>query len=126
MERREFHESKTVPGSVDRVECDSGRASAQTRHWLANVTHHREAGEGVVDRASTVIIADVNRLYPEKSAHALGNSEKFEYWKPQGSLGSPFPDKERVQRVAVLEREKQSLLSDLGLEATQPGDGQGI
>lgn len=73
-----------------------------------------------------IIIADVNRLYREKTMQALGTSQKYEYWKSASQFENPFLDKERIQRMAALEAEKQAVLSDLGIDMTQPTMAGGV
>ncbi len=73
-----------------------------------------------------IIIADVNRLYREKTVQALGTAQKYEYWKPANQFENPFFDKERMQRTAAMEAEKQALLSDLGIDMTQPTMAGGV
>lgn len=73
-----------------------------------------------------IIIGDINRLYNKKMMQEVQTTQKFEYWKPTNPFQNPFLDKERMQRMAALESEKQVMLQELGIDLTQPALSSGL
>lgn len=84
--------------------------SGDYKEYIANLRSIGCPEETIRD----IIIADVNKLYDKKKKEARGTPKKFEYWKG----GNPFAgvmDTELMQKLRVLDEEKNTVLRALGI-----------
>ncbi len=84
--------------------------SGDYKEYIANLRSIGCPEETIRD----IIIADVNKLYEKKKKEARGTPKKFEYWKG----GNPFAgvmDTELMQKLRVLDEEKNAVLRALGI-----------
>lgn len=84
--------------------------SGDYKEYIANLRSIGCPEETIRD----IIIADVNKLYDKKKKEARGTPKKFEYWKG----GNPFAgvmDTELMQKLRVLDEEKNAVLRALGI-----------
>jgi len=85
--------------------------SPDYKQYIANLRAVGCPEETIAD----IIRADVNKLFKQKRREAMGPKKEFEFWKP----GNPFfaqASSERMKIVADLEKEKNAMLREMGIE----------